>query len=146
MEQVIRDSWSKLEPSELVSSSDWWQRAKPWGWSMAVSSAAKRHCPSYLCSDFLVPDSRSGHFDPRIFGAEKDVVSWNSTKTQAALFAALPALFVKFAPLVRLWTLRFDSKHSYFKRCARHLKNVRNICQTLSSDVSGISFSRPRMQ
>ncbi len=42
------------------------------------------------------------------------------------------ALILKFGPLIRLWTLRFESKHSYFKRCARHLKNFKNICQTLS--------------
>lgn len=42
------------------------------------------------------------------------------------------ALLLKFGPLVRLWMLRFESKHSYFKRCARHLKNFKNICQTLS--------------
>lgn len=28
--------------------------------------------------------------------------------------------------------MRFESKHSYFKRCARSLKNFKNICQTLS--------------
>jgi hypothetical protein len=42
------------------------------------------------------------------------------------------ALLLKFGPLMRLWTLRFESKHSYFKRCARHLKIFKNICQTLS--------------
>lgn len=42
------------------------------------------------------------------------------------------ALLLKFGPLIRLWMLRFESKHSYFKRCARHLKNFRNIYQTLS--------------
>lgn len=43
-----------------------------------------------------------------------------------------PALIFKFGPLIRLWTMRFESKHSYFKRCARHLKNFKNICLTLS--------------
>lgn len=43
-----------------------------------------------------------------------------------------PALILKFGPLIRLWTMRFESKHSYFKRCARHLKNFKNICLTLS--------------
>ena len=28
--------------------------------------------------------------------------------------------------------MRFESKHSYFKRCARHLKIFKNICLTLS--------------
>jgi len=43
-----------------------------------------------------------------------------------------PALILKFGPLIRVWTMRFESKHSYFKRCARHLKNFKNICLTLS--------------
>ncbi len=43
-----------------------------------------------------------------------------------------PALILKFGPLIRVWTMCFESKHSYFKRCVRHLKNFKNICQTLS--------------
>ena len=43
-----------------------------------------------------------------------------------------PALILKFGPLIRLWTMRFESKHSYFKRCARNLKNFKNLCHTLS--------------
>lgn len=43
-----------------------------------------------------------------------------------------PDLIVKFGPLIRLWTLRFESKHSYFKQCARKLHNFRNICQSLA--------------
>lgn len=43
-----------------------------------------------------------------------------------------PALILKFGPLIRLWTMRFESKHSYFKQCARHLKNFKNICHTFS--------------
>lgn len=42
------------------------------------------------------------------------------------------ALILKFGPLIRLWTMRFESKHADFKRCARHLKNFKNICLTLS--------------
>lgn len=43
-----------------------------------------------------------------------------------------PALILKFGPLIRLWTMRFESKHSYFKRCARNLKNFKNLCFTLT--------------
>lgn len=43
-----------------------------------------------------------------------------------------PALILKFGPLIRVWTMRFESKHAYFKRCARHLKNFKNICLTFS--------------
>lgn len=43
-----------------------------------------------------------------------------------------PEMILKFGPLIRLWTMRFESKHSYFKRCARNLKNFKNLCLTLS--------------
>ena len=43
-----------------------------------------------------------------------------------------PALILKFAPFIRIWTTRFKTKHSYFKRSARHLKNIKYIWLTLS--------------
>lgn len=33
---------------------------------------------------------------------------------------------------MRLWTMRFESKYSYFKRCAGRTQNFKNICQTLA--------------
>lgn len=43
-----------------------------------------------------------------------------------------PELILKFGPLIRLWTLRFESKHTYFKQCARKLHNFKNLCSTLA--------------
>lgn len=43
-----------------------------------------------------------------------------------------PELIVQFGPLIRLWLLRFESKHTYFKQCARKLHNFKNLCATLS--------------
>jgi len=43
-----------------------------------------------------------------------------------------PALIMQYGPLIRLWTLRFESKHSYFKRCARYALNFKNICFTMA--------------
>ncbi|CAI5685968.1 unnamed protein product [Oreochromis niloticus] len=64
-----------------------------------------------------------------------------------------PGLILKFGPLIRLWTMRFESKHSYFKRCARHLKNFKNLCLTLSERhqmfqafLSAGSVSTPALQ
>ena len=39
---------------------------------------------------------------------------------------------VRVKPLVRLWTMRFGSKHSYFKRCIRYSPNFKNVCLTLA--------------
>ncbi|KAF7640992.1 hypothetical protein LDENG_00001030, partial [Lucifuga dentata] len=43
-----------------------------------------------------------------------------------------PDLTMCFGPLIRLWTLRFESKRTYFKQCARKLHNFKNLCSTLS--------------
>lgn len=42
-----------------------------------------------------------------------------------------PDLIICFGPLIRLWTLRFESKHTYFKQCAQKLHNFKNLCSTL---------------
>lgn len=44
-----------------------------------------------------------------------------------------PELILQFGPLIRLWTLRFESKHTYFKECARKLHNFKNLCSTLAT-------------
>lgn len=43
-----------------------------------------------------------------------------------------PDLIIRFGPLIRLWTLRFESKHTSFKQCARKLHNFKNLCSTLA--------------
>lgn len=43
-----------------------------------------------------------------------------------------PELIIQFGPLIRLWTMRFESKHTYFKQCARKLHNFKNLCATLA--------------
>lgn len=41
-------------------------------------------------------------------------------------------LILQFGPLIRVWTLRFESKHKYFKQCIRKLQNFKNVCKTAS--------------
>ena len=43
-----------------------------------------------------------------------------------------PQLIFQFGPLIRLWTLRYESKHSYFKKCARTCNNFINITKSLT--------------
>ena len=43
-----------------------------------------------------------------------------------------PALTLKFGPLVNLWTLRFESKHQFFKRCIRASHNFINVTSMLA--------------
>jgi len=43
-----------------------------------------------------------------------------------------PWLIQMFGPLMRVWTMRMESKHSFFKRCACACQNFINITKTLS--------------
>lgn len=38
----------------------------------------------------------------------------------------------QFGPLIRMWTLKFESKHSYFKNSVRHSSNFKNLTFSLS--------------
>jgi hypothetical protein len=42
-------------------------------------------------------------------------------------------LTLQFGPLVKLWTLRFESKHQYFKRCVRNSHNFINVAKMLAT-------------
>ena len=41
-------------------------------------------------------------------------------------------LFFRFGPLRQLWTMRYESKHSYFKQLSNSIGNFKNICWTLA--------------
>lgn len=43
-----------------------------------------------------------------------------------------PSLILQHGPLMRSWTMRFESKHSYFKQCVRRLHNFKSVCSTLT--------------
>lgn len=44
-----------------------------------------------------------------------------------------PQLCKAFGPLVSLWTMRFEEKHSFFKRAVRHTHSFRNFILSLSA-------------
>lgn len=44
-----------------------------------------------------------------------------------------PALIEEYGPLVGIWTMRFEAKHSFFKQVVRHTKNFINVLVTLST-------------
>lgn len=44
-----------------------------------------------------------------------------------------PLLTLHFGPLVHFWTMRFESKHSYFKKTIRNLHNFKNVTKTLAT-------------
>lgn len=44
-----------------------------------------------------------------------------------------PHLICCFGPLVDLWTMRFEAKHSFFKKVVHETQNFRNLLKTLSN-------------
>ena len=44
-----------------------------------------------------------------------------------------PDLIRGYGPLVSLWTMRFEAKHSFFKQVIRHTKSFRNVLMSLAS-------------
>lgn len=43
-----------------------------------------------------------------------------------------PSLILRYGPLIKVWAMRFESKHSYFKRTVRYTQNFINVLKTLS--------------
>lgn len=43
-----------------------------------------------------------------------------------------PQLICEFGPLVALWTMRFEAKHSFFKRVVRHTTCFKNVLMSLA--------------
>ena len=41
-------------------------------------------------------------------------------------------MFCRFGPPSRYWCMRFEAKHSYFKKLAHVVKNFKNIPKTLA--------------
>ena len=41
-------------------------------------------------------------------------------------------LILEHGPLIRSWTMRYESRHTYFKQCTRRLQNFKKLCCTLS--------------
>lgn len=85
-----------------------------------------------ICAVDLKRKAKLWHVIMRTVGSSKVLFPETNLKPKHHYLCHYPALILKFGPLIRLWTMRFESKHSYFKICARNLKNFKNLCLTLS--------------
>lgn len=55
-----------------------------------------------------------------------------SLRPKHHFLAHYPYLIMQFGPLIRVWTMRCESKHGYFRKCARNCQNFKNITSTLA--------------
>lgn len=86
-----------------------------------------------MCSkDYHCTNSIPQCLNTRISRTKKGDVSWERTETEALLHASLSTLILKLGLLIRLWSLSFESKHSFFKRSVRRAQNFKNVCKTLA--------------
>lgn len=74
-----------------------------------------------------IQDSNQEHIENRV-----RLFPHNKLKPKHHFLAHYPDLTLQCGPLIRLWTLRFEGKHSYFKNCARTATNFKNITKTLT--------------
>lgn len=86
-----------------------------------------------MCSqDYHCTDCISQRLNTRISGNEKGNVSWGQTESEASLHTSYASLILRLGPLIRLCSLRCDSKHSFFKSSVRRAQNFKNVCKTLT--------------
>ena len=52
----------------------------------------------------------------------------------------------RFGPLVKHWTMRYEAKHSYFKKLAQNVRNFKNISLTLEKDINTYSATSTQME
>ena len=64
--------------------------------------------------------------------SRSEIFPLETLKPKHHFLAHYPQLTMQCGPLIRLWTLRFKSKHAYFKKAIRSSQNFINVTQSLS--------------
>ena len=62
----------------------------------------------------------------------KDLFPQKKLRPKHHFLCHYPWLILMFGPLIRVWTLRFEIKHAFFKKCARISQNFKNVTAMLS--------------
>lgn len=72
---------------------------------------------------------------------------------QSTTTSSTTPLIKELGQLICLWTMRFESKHSYFKRCVIRTQNFKNVCKSLANNpqllqsyMNSSSFFPPALQ
>lgn len=102
---------------------------------MAVVFKAQGNCRACLCTQDLNQScslSQCSHQGVQYVQMRVDIFPDSPIKPKHHFLLHYPDLILKFGPLIHLWTMRFESKHTYFKQCARKLHNFKNLSSTLA--------------
>ena len=83
--------------------------------------------PSYTKLDIVLMNDAIVDY----FSLRPSVISGN-LKPKHHFITHYPHLTLQCGPLINLWTMRFESKHSYFKQCIRSSRNFINVTKSLA--------------
>lgn len=90
---------------------------------------------------------------PEYLETRKEIFPGDKLKPKHHYMLHYPSLILRLGPLIHLWSLRFESKHSYFKRSVRRAQNFKNVCKTLAHNhqllqayLHSRSFCSPKLK
>ena len=100
-----------------------------WMLLLSLRSVVELVCkPTYSMSDVVLMNEAIEEY--LIMRTEQ--FPFENLKPKHHYLAHYPHLTIQCGPLIRLWTLRFESKHSYFKKCIKSANNFINVTRSLS--------------
>ena len=125
---------SGLVFSQDATSVDWWQNKKTEDSEVWQLILQLREIVDLVCAP-IISTGQIAYLQVLIeeyLQIRKETFGDHPLKPKHQYLCHYPELIVQFGPLIRLWKLWFESKHTYFKQRARKLHNFRNLCQTLA--------------
>ena len=93
-----------------------------------------RNCVEVICKPFVqIKDIilMNDYLEEYLYAQAQNFPS-DPLKPKHHYLTHYPQLTMQCGPLIRLWTLRFESKHSYFKKSIRSAQNFKNITSSLA--------------
>ena len=133
---------------KVSAPSHWWHDTRGW-WVLGAFSTATKHPRLHIRSQNDTSYNRLPHHAHwRLLGRVQKAVPSSQPDSKNALFHTCAFLDDKvcndynsytlylhvnrFGPLIRLWCMRFEAKHSYFKQICNTIKNFKNLGLSLS--------------
>lgn len=114
---------------KIFSISHWTENSN-WQTSMADSNGPERNCWAWSGSNTYpyATCASKFHNKNRFF----DVFPMEKLIPKHHFLEHYPDLIKAFGPLVAMWTMRFEGKHSCFKHVVRHTNSFKNILLSLT--------------
>ena len=86
---------------------------------------------TYYEIDFVMEDVIQEYLDLRSEAVE--LLGMPRPRPKHHFLSHFPQAFKKYGPLIKVWAMRMESKHTYFKNILRNVKNFRNVAYTCAT-------------